>query len=86
MTVIRTAAVVTGLAFLLAGCGGGGVSLSGCRDAATAQAESERAWAAVIEAHNAAHGATADHLELEEQLLDSRVDVIVAIESTRRAC
>ena len=77
-----------GFSVVSSACGGG--SSGGCRDAATAQAESERAWAAVIEAHNEAHNeahATAsDHLDLEEQLLERRVDVIVAIESTRRAC
>ena len=73
-----------GFSVVSSACGGG--SSGGCRDAATAQAESERAWAAVIEAHNEAHATASDHLDLEEQLLERRVDVIVAIESTRRAC
>ncbi len=86
MTMLSRSATVTliGFAVVLSACGGG--SSAECRKVATAQAESERTWATAIEAHNAAHAEAADHLELEEQLLVSRVEVIIATESTRRAC
>ncbi len=86
MTVTSRFATIASIGFtvVLSACGGD--SSAGCRDAATAQAKSEQAWAAVIEAHNKAHVAATDHQDLEKQLLERRVDVIVAIESTREAC
>ena len=82
----RNAFAAVVLPLLLAGCGNG-VDAGECRDAATAQAETEQVWASVIEAHNAAHNdESADHAELDGLLFTSRVDVIVATEATRRAC
>ena len=82
----RNAFAVAVLPLLLAACGNG-VDAGECRDAATAQAETEQVWASVIEAHNAAHGdESGDHAELDGLLFASRVDVIVATEATRQAC
>jgi len=74
-----------GLSGLLAGCGGG-ANADACRAGATGQAEAEAAWGSVIEEHATAHTADADHSEVETRLLSGRVDVIIAAESTRRAC
>lgn len=82
----RNAFTVAVLPLLLAGCGNG-VDTGECREAATAQAETEQVWASVIEAHNTAHGnEQIDHDELDELLFTSRVDVIEATEATRKAC
>ena len=77
--------VCAALAVVAAGCGG--VSASDCRAAALAQAESENAWGSAIEAHDMAHATgIQDHSEFEEQLLTSRVDLIIASAGVQRAC
>ena len=74
------------LSLLLAGCSGG-PDTGACRDAATAQAEAERVWASIVEDHSAAHvNETGDHPELDGLLISARVDMIIAVEATRRAC
>lgn len=80
---IRTTLALGILVWMLAGCG---VSQSECRDAATAQVMAEMAWAAIIDTHNAAHAAGVDHTETEDALVSSRVDLIMATETVRRAC
>lgn len=85
VTVVRSTCAVLVSSGLLAGCGNG-VSADACRDAATAQAEAEAAWGSVIEEHSTAHNTDADHSELDARLLSGRADVIIAAESTRRAC
>ena len=73
------------LVVLLSGCGTG-VDADECRDAATAQAEAETAWTSALDAHAAEHETGQEHEGVEDQLMVSRVDLIVANEETRRAC
>lgn len=80
----KLAAVVTVLAAVLSSCGG--VSASECRAAAIAQAEAEQDWGASIDVHELAHQNEQDHPGVDEQLLTSRADLIVASENTSRAC
>lgn len=68
----------------LAGCG---ASASSCRAAAVSQAHAENVWGSAIEVHNEAHeSGDLDHSAVDEQLLNSRVDLIIASEAVRRAC
>lgn len=70
----------------LAGCSNSG-GAAACRDAASAQAIAEQAWASAIEAHNGAHASELlDHPDLEEQLMTGRIEVIITTEETRKAC
>ncbi len=77
------------LALVAVSCGGGG-SVSECRAAAMAQAVAEDAYIAALTAasgdHDHAPSSDHDHAEIDEQVITSRVDVIVATEATRRAC
>ena len=95
MTPLRPACAVVVLT-LLSGCGDG-ADTEACRAAATAQVKAEQAWGLAIEDHNAAHeqaghadhtptATFGDHLELEERLTVTRVDLVVATEATRQAC
>ncbi len=95
MAQLRAAWAVVALT-VLAGCGGG-ADANACRVAAIAQAEAEQAWGLAIEDHNTAHeqlehsgntdtASFENHLELEDRLTATRVDLIVATESTRQAC
>ena len=80
----RSAALVATLVLALASGGG---SASECRAAAVAQAEAENVWGSAIEAHNAAHETSdQDHPGVDERLLSSRVEMIIASEAVRRAC
>ncbi len=74
------------LALVLAGCSGG-ASVSECRAAALSQAQAEDAYLAALTAHEAQHSAGNDaHPDTDDLMLNARVDLIVAAESTRRAC
>ena len=81
----RTFAVVA-LSLMLAGCSGG-VSTSGCHAAAVAQAEAEDAYLAAIAAHDEAHAFGTDaHPDTDDETMARRVELIIATESTARAC
>ena len=82
---LTIAAVVLPLA--LASCGGDSVSASECRAAATAQALAEDAYLAALRTHDEAHTVgNDDHPDTDDQTLTRRVDMIVAVEATQRAC
>lgn len=58
-----------------------------CRAAARAQAEAEAAWSSTIEAQAAAHDHGEDHHPgVEAQLLDDRIEMIIATAAVQRAC
>lgn len=73
-----------GLAVGLSSCGG--PSDAECRAAATAQAEAESIWSTALDSHAAAHEAGHDHPDADNAVLAGRVELIIAVETTRRAC
>ena len=83
-----TLAVVC-LALAAVGWSGGG-SVSECRATARVQAVAEDAYIAALTAANGDHDHAPsddhDHAAIDERVIASRVDVIVAVEATRRAC
>ncbi|MDE0702039.1 MAG: hypothetical protein F4Y27_01210 [Acidimicrobiaceae bacterium] len=86
-----TAAVLAVVA-ISCGAGAGAESVAECHAAAMAQAVAEDAYIAALtvvsddDGHRHAPSDDHDHAEIEERVIASRVDVILATEATRRAC
>lgn len=81
----RALLATVGLALGLSGCGSG-TSAAECRAAATAQATAESVWSAALDAHASAHEDGRAHPDEDDAVLVNRIELIIAVESTRRAC